>query len=181
MLDIQAVLESRYPDLARRAASLAHALTDLGIQSGDRIATLAWNDQRHYELYFAISGIGAVCHTINPRLFPDQISYIIRHAQDRWIFVDPTLMPVLEGVAEQIAGVPAGVVVGLLLGLQGVVGEALAQARHDQALAGQIGGGDQVASGALGGDLPRAQAPEGLDWDLVDVRWDEAVLHEREE
>jgi acyl-CoA synthetase (AMP-forming)/AMP-acid ligase II len=103
--------KTTYPDLARRAASLAHALTDLGIQSGDRIATLAWNDQRHYELYFAISGIGAVCHTINPRLFPDQISYIIRHAQDRWIFIDPTLMPVLERVAAQIAGVPAGIVV----------------------------------------------------------------------
>ena len=100
-----------FPELARRAASLAHALTDLGVQPGDRIATLAWNDQRHYELYFASSGIGAVCHTINPRLFPDQISYIIRHAQDRWIFIDPTLLPVLAGVAEQIAGVPAGIVV----------------------------------------------------------------------
>ncbi len=100
-----------YPELAARTARLAHALTRLGVETGDRIATLAWNDQRHYELYFAISGIGAVCHTINPRLFPDQITYIIRHAQDRWIFVDPTLLPVLEGIAPQIRGLPAGIVV----------------------------------------------------------------------
>ena len=100
-----------YPELAARTARLAHTLTRLGVETGDRIATLAWNDQRHYELYFAISGIGAVCHTINPRLFPDQITYIIRHAQDRWIFVDPTLLPVLEGIAPQIRGLPAGIVV----------------------------------------------------------------------
>ncbi len=100
-----------YPELATRTARLAHALTRLGVETGDRIATLAWNDQRHYELYFAISGIGAVCHTINPRLFPDQITYIIRHAEDRWIFVDPSLLPILEGIADKIRGGPTGIVV----------------------------------------------------------------------
>jgi len=100
-----------YPELSARVARLAHVLQALGVEPGDRIATLAWNDHRHYELYFAISGIGAVCHTINPRLFADQITYIIRHAEDRWIFIDPTLLHVLEGVADAIADVPAGIVV----------------------------------------------------------------------
>ena len=103
--------KTTYPDLAKRASRLADALTDFGVQQGAPIATLAWNDQRHYELYFAISGIGAVCHTINPRLFPDQITYIVRHAEDRWIFIAPTLLPVLEAIAETIAGIPDGIVV----------------------------------------------------------------------
>ena len=87
-----------YRDLAGNAAQLAHALVRLGAKHGDRIATMAWNDRRHFELYYAISGIGAICHTVNPRLFPEQITYIIRHAADRWIFVDPMLLPVLENI-----------------------------------------------------------------------------------
>ena len=62
----------------------------MGIKEGDRVATLAWNGHRHFELYFAISSIGAVCHTINPRLFADQIIYIINHAKDRILFLDTT-------------------------------------------------------------------------------------------
>ena len=64
-----------------------------GVRPGDRIATLAWNDHRHFELYYGIAGIGAVCHTINPRLFPDQIAYIVNHAEDRYLFVDPMFLP----------------------------------------------------------------------------------------
>lgn len=105
------ITKTTYPELSRRAAKLANAMVRLGIQQGDRIATLAWNDQCHFELYYAISGIGAICHTVNPRLFPEQITYIIRHAEDRWIFVDPTLLPVLEGIFESIKDVPRGIIV----------------------------------------------------------------------
>ena len=74
-----------YATLCQRAKQLAGALQDrLGVRPGERIATLAWNDHRHFELYYGIAGIGAVCHTINPRLFPDQIAYIVNHAEDRY-------------------------------------------------------------------------------------------------
>ena len=83
------IFKYTYGEAAKRAKQLANALTQkLGIQQGDRIGTLAWNTHRHYELYFGISGIGAITHTINPRLFPEQIIYIINHAADRFIFVD---------------------------------------------------------------------------------------------
>ena len=100
-----------YPEVGTRTARLANALVGLGIEPGDRVATMAWNDHRHFELYFAISGIGAVCHTINPRLFPDQLVYIIRHAGDRWLFIEPMLLPVLEGVFDEVAGTLEGVCV----------------------------------------------------------------------
>lgn len=85
-----------YPEAAGRVARLANALVRLGIAPGDRVATLAWNGYRHFELYYAISGIGAVCHTINPRLAAAQMTYIIRHAADRIVFVDLTFIPILE-------------------------------------------------------------------------------------
>jgi acyl-CoA synthetase (AMP-forming)/AMP-acid ligase II len=85
-----------YADAERGARRLASALVRLGIKPGDRIATLAWNTWRHFELYYGISGIGAVCHTINPRLFDDQIVYIVNHAQDRILFVDTTFVPLVE-------------------------------------------------------------------------------------
>ena len=86
-----------YREISGRAKQLANALTDrFGIKPGDRIATLAWNDHRHLEIYYGVSGIGAVCHTINPRLFPDQIVYIINHAKDRLLFIDPLFMPLIE-------------------------------------------------------------------------------------
>ncbi|MGE0725520.1 MAG: 3-(methylthio)propionyl-CoA ligase [Alphaproteobacteria bacterium] len=82
-----------------RAQKLANALKRLGVQPGDRLATIAWNTHRHLECYYAISGSGAVLHTINPRLFADQIRYIVNHADDQWIFVDLSFVPMLEGVA----------------------------------------------------------------------------------
>lgn len=95
-----------YGQAAARSKQLANALTQkLGIKIGDRVGTLAWNTHRHYELYFGISGIGAITHTINPRLFPEQIIYIINHAADRFIFVDLTFVPLLEAVAEHIQNV----------------------------------------------------------------------------
>jgi 3-(methylthio)propionyl---CoA ligase len=81
-----------YPEARRRVARLAHALRGLGIAPGDRVATLAWNGYRHFEVYYATSGIGAVCHTINPRLPADQLRYIVNHAADRVLFVDIDLM-----------------------------------------------------------------------------------------
>lgn len=85
-----------YREARGRMVQLAHTLRARGIEPGDRIATLAWNGYRHFEIYYAASGIGAVCHTINPRLFPDQIVYIVNHAADRILFVDLTFLPLVE-------------------------------------------------------------------------------------
>ncbi len=85
-----------YRETAGRVAQLAHGLRSLGVQAGDRIATLAWNGYRHFELYYAISGIGAVCHTINPRLSAEQMIYIVNHARDRILFCDTTFVPIVE-------------------------------------------------------------------------------------
>src|SRR6516164_5123233 len=85
-----------YGAAERRAKQLARALVGLGIRPGDRVATLAWNTFHHFELYYAISGVGAICHTINPRLFDDQITYIINHAADRLLFVDTSFIPLIE-------------------------------------------------------------------------------------
>jgi acyl-CoA synthetase (AMP-forming)/AMP-acid ligase II len=79
-----------------RIGRLANALIGLGVKPGDRVATLAWNGYRHFELYYAIAGIGAVCHTINPRLFPEQITYIANHAEDTTLFFDLTFLPLVE-------------------------------------------------------------------------------------
>lgn len=89
-------------DSASRAKQLANALTKHGISPSDNIATLAWNNYRHYELYFGVAGMGAVLHTINPRLFPEQLIYIINHAKDKWLFVDLTFIPLLEAIKDQI-------------------------------------------------------------------------------
>lgn len=97
-------------DAAQRARKVANLLTRLGAQQGDRIATLAWNGYRHFELYFGVSGYGAVLHTINPRLFAEQLSFIINHAEDRWIFVDLTFVPLLESIKDHITGVEGFVV-----------------------------------------------------------------------
>ncbi len=91
-----------YEAAERRAKRLARALLKLAIRPGDRVGTLAWNTFRHFELYYAISGIGAVCHTINPRLFDDQIVYIINHAEDRLLFVDASFAPLIERLAPRL-------------------------------------------------------------------------------
>ncbi|WP_137702741.1 long-chain-fatty-acid--CoA ligase [Marimonas lutisalis] len=87
-----------YAETAGRVAQLANALKAHGIEIGDRVATLAWNGYRHFELYYAISGMGAICHTINPRLSAEQLIYIVNHAEDKIIFVDTTFVPILEAV-----------------------------------------------------------------------------------
>jgi fatty-acyl-CoA synthase len=94
-----------YAETFKRTAQLAHGLAALGVQQGDRVATLAWNGYRHFELYYAVSGMGAVCHTINPRLSAEQMLYIIGHAEDRVLFVDLTFVPILEALKDHL---PAG-------------------------------------------------------------------------
>ena len=88
-----------YAQARERIGRLANTLVRLGVKPGDRVATLAWNGYRHFELYFAISGLGAVCHTINPRLFPEQIAYIANHAGDSVLCFDLTFLPLVEKLA----------------------------------------------------------------------------------
>jgi 3-(methylthio)propionyl---CoA ligase len=94
-----------YRDARLRAKKVAEALIALDIKPGDRIGTLAWNGYRHFELYYGISGMGAVCHTINPRLFPEQIVYIVNHADDQILFVDLNLLPAVEKLLPELKGV----------------------------------------------------------------------------
>jgi fatty-acyl-CoA synthase len=89
------IVRTTYGEIHERAKRLSNALKGLGVQPGDRVATLAWNTGRHIEAWYGIMGIGAVCHTLNPRLFADQLCYIINHAQDKVLFTDLTFLPVL--------------------------------------------------------------------------------------
>ncbi len=91
-----------YADFYARVHRLANALADLGVRKGDRVATFAWNHYRHLELYFAVPCMGAVLHTLNIRLVPDQLAYVINHAEDKVIFIDATLLPALQRVQNQI-------------------------------------------------------------------------------
>jgi fatty-acyl-CoA synthase len=86
---------TNWREVFRRARKLANALQAAGVRPGDRVGTLAWNDYRHLELYYAVSCMGAVLHTVNPRLFPEQLEFIVNHAEDKLLFVDPTLLPVI--------------------------------------------------------------------------------------
>lgn len=90
-----------YREAFKRTRQLANGMAGWKLNRGDRIATLAWNDYRHFETYYAAACSGYVCHTINPRLFPEQIVYIINHAEDQVVFVDPDFMPLVEAVASQ--------------------------------------------------------------------------------
>ena len=94
-----------YRDCHQRACRAANALQTLGVQMGERVATLAWNGYRHLELYYAVSGSGAVLHTINPRLHPDQIAYIANHAEDQYLFFDLSFMPLVEAIAAQCTSI----------------------------------------------------------------------------
>ncbi|ORB31836.1 long-chain-fatty-acid--CoA ligase [Mycolicibacterium parafortuitum] len=93
------VRRTTWRDVGERSKQVANALTELGIERGDRVATLAWNSDRHLALYFGVSGSGAVMHTVNPRLFPEQITYIINHAEDRVLFFDITFASMVGALA----------------------------------------------------------------------------------
>ncbi len=98
-----------YRACRQRACQLANALTGLGVKLGDRVATLAWNGYRHMEAYYAVSGSGAVLHTINPRLHPEQLAYIANHAEDQVLLFDLTFLPLIEAVAAHCKTVKAWV------------------------------------------------------------------------
>jgi len=96
------IVRTTYAEVHGRAKRVSSALKALGIRHGDRVATLAWNTARHLEAWYGIMGIGAVCHTLNPRLFSEQLVYIINHAEDRVIFTDLTFLPILAQIRDQI-------------------------------------------------------------------------------
>ncbi|AOJ33913.1 3-(methylthio)propionyl-CoA ligase [Burkholderia metallica] len=96
-----------YRECELRARKLAQALEALGVRQGDRIGTLAWNSYRHLELYYAVPGAGAVCHTINPRLFPEQIVHIVNDAEDTYVCFDVQFLPLVEEIAGRCPGVKA--------------------------------------------------------------------------
>lgn len=101
---------TNYREVNLRAKKLAQALQRAGVEFGDRVGTLAWNGYRHLEIYFGVSGMGSVCHTINPRLFPEQVTYIANHAEDTVIFTDLTFVPLLEAIAGHLPSVKAFII-----------------------------------------------------------------------
>ena len=89
---------------------MANALTKLGLKKGDTVGTLAWNTFRHFELYFGVSGIGCVVNTVNPRLFPEQLTYIINHAENQYLFIDLTFVELVESLQGELKGVKGFVI-----------------------------------------------------------------------
>ena len=101
---------TNYADLRKRALRVSQRLDKDGIKLGDRVATLAWNSWRHLEAWYGIMGIGAIYHTVNPRLFPEQIVWIVNHAEDRMVLVDLTFVPLLEKIADKLTSIEKYVV-----------------------------------------------------------------------
>ena len=126
-----------YSEVVERADRLAAGLTELGVGPGDRVATFCWNTQEHLEAYLAIPCMGAVLHTLNLRLFPDQLEYIVGHADDTVMLVEDSLVPVLEKVAPKLESVRHYVVIG-----DGESGSLPNVVRYEELLARQEGGFD---------------------------------------
>ena len=101
---------TNYAEIHRRALKVSQMLERDNIKLGDRVATIAWNTWRHLEVWYGIMGIGAICHTVNPRLFPEQIAWIVNHAQDRIVVTDLTFIPILEKIADKLPSVERYVV-----------------------------------------------------------------------
>jgi fatty-acyl-CoA synthase len=108
----QGTVRATYGEVCERVDRLARALSELGVKQGDRVGTFAWNNQRHLELYMAVPCVGAVLHTLNIRLFAEQLTYIVNHAEDEVIFVDDSLVPILQELAPTFPGVRSYVVMG---------------------------------------------------------------------
>ncbi len=125
-----------FGEVAERVDRLARVLQRLGVEPGDRVGTFAWNNQRHLELYMAIPCVGAVLHTLNVRLFSEQLLYIVNHAEDGVIFVDDSLVPLLEKLAPQLPGVRHYVVMG-----EGDSGSLPGALRYEELLAEAGSGG----------------------------------------
>jgi len=126
-----------YAEVAERVDRLAAGLAELGVGPGDRVATLSWNTQEHLEAYLAIPCMGAVLHTLNPRLFPEQLEYIVNHAEDSVILVEASLVPLLEKVAPKLETVRHYVVIG-----RGDAGALEPAVGYEELLARQPGGFD---------------------------------------
>ena len=133
-------VRTSWPEVAQRAAQLAHALARRGVGAGERIATLAWNNRHHLELYYGVSGMGAVLHTVNPRLFPGQILFILRDAADTHLFVDPSILPLVESMTDELP--PALKTVVVMGGPETVPAECTLRGRvelldHETLIAGE--------------------------------------------
>src|SRR5205807_5445419 len=101
-----------YAETHRRARQLAKALSRLDVRPGERVASLAWNTHHHFELFYGVSGTGAVLHTINPRLFEEQIAFIVNHAEDKWICFDEATLPVAQRIAPHLKTVEGWIYLG---------------------------------------------------------------------
>jgi fatty-acyl-CoA synthase len=130
------VQRASHLELTERIDRLARVLDGLGVRQGERVASFAWNNQRHFELYFAAPCVGAVLHTLNVRLFAEQLTYIVNHAEDKVIFVDDSLVPILEKLAPTFEGVEHYVVMG-----EGETGSLPGALRYEDLLE-QAGAGD---------------------------------------
>jgi fatty-acyl-CoA synthase len=126
-----------YAEVGERIDRLARVLDSLGVEQGDRVATFAWNTQRHLEVYYAVPCVGAVLHTLNIRLFTEQLIYVANHAEDQIVFVDDVLVPQLEKVADKLETVRHYVVMG-----DGDTGSLPNALRYEELLADQEPGYD---------------------------------------
>ena len=106
------IVRTTWREVHERARRFSSALLALGLQPGDRIGVMAWNSARHIEAWYAVMGLGAVCHTLNPRLFADQLCYIINHAEDRFLIIDATFLPLLAEHLDKLSGVERFIVLG---------------------------------------------------------------------
>jgi len=108
------ISRTTYDAIWPRAKQVTNALRGSGVGFGDRVATLAWNSARHLEVWYGTMGLGAVLHTINPRLFPDQIAWIANHAEDTILFLDISFVPIVESIAPQLKSVKTFVILVVL-------------------------------------------------------------------
>jgi fatty-acyl-CoA synthase len=106
------ITRTHWSSVARRSRQLASKLNRMGLVAGDCCATMAWNNHRHLEVYFGVSGQGLICHTINPRLFPAQLVYIINHAQDKVLFIDKTFLPIISRLTDRLPSIATYVLLG---------------------------------------------------------------------
>src|SRR5579875_530829 len=155
--DGSTVRRASHSQVSARIDRLARALQALGVQQGERVGTFAWNNQRHFELYFAVPCIGAVLHTLNIRLFEEQLTYIVNHAEDKVIFVDDSLVPQLAKLAPTFATVQRYVVMG--------DGASSPEGELDGALAEQLPGAISYES-----LLEQAGSDEPFDYPELDER-----------
>jgi fatty-acyl-CoA synthase len=154
----EGAVSASFGEVCERADRLALALRRLGVQPGDRVGTFAWNSQRHLELYLAVPCVGAVLHTLNIRLFAEQLTYIVNHAEDRVIFVDASLVPLLEPLAPTFDGVRHFIVMGDGDADRSEIGQLPNALRYEELLEAESAPADRAASEALYPELDERQA-----------------------